>query len=157
MAKLERAYNVPLRREWLKVPAYKRAKRAIKALRAFLSKHMKSDDVKLGKHINHKIWERGIKSPPHHVKVNAIKGDDGIVRAELEGHKIEEIVEKEEKKKGKLEELTEKVTGKPAKKKAPQQEEKAKVEETPQEKPRPELKEEEPHLDIQPQQKGVKK
>ena len=37
---LERTYNVPLRKEWLKVPKYKRAKKAVTALRQFLVKHM---------------------------------------------------------------------------------------------------------------------
>ena len=46
---LERTYNVPLRKEFLKVPKYKRAKKAVKALKQFLAKHMKSDNVKIGK------------------------------------------------------------------------------------------------------------
>lgn len=95
---LERTYNIPLRKEWLKAPRYKRAKKAVKAIREFLMKHMKSEEVKVGKHLNLKIWEHGIKNPPHHVKVNAIKYDNGVVKAELFGFKIEEE-EKEEKKK----------------------------------------------------------
>ncbi len=109
MAKLERTYNIPLRREWHKVPAYKRSKKAMKAVRAFLQKHMKSETVKLGSHLNMHVWQHGIKRPPHHVKVTAIKDDDGIVRAELFGHKIEE--KKKEESKGKLEGLKEKLTG----------------------------------------------
>ena len=46
---LERTYNVPLRRELLKVPRYRKTQKATKALREFLAKHMKSDDVKIGK------------------------------------------------------------------------------------------------------------
>ena len=33
-----REYNVPLRKEWLKVPVWKRAKKASKALREFFRK-----------------------------------------------------------------------------------------------------------------------
>jgi len=52
MAKLERTYNVPLRREWLKAPKYRRSKKAVAALRQFLQKHMKSDVVKLSKRLS---------------------------------------------------------------------------------------------------------
>ena len=122
MAKLERVYNVPLRKEWLKAPPYKRAKKAVAAVRQFLMRHMKGDQVKLGSHLNEALWERGIKKPPHHVKVTAIKDDDGIVRAELFGLAVE--APKKEEKKGALEGLKEKLTGgkrmKPAaEKKAP--------------------------------------
>lgn len=81
---LERVYNIPLRKEFLKVPKYKRAKKAMKAVKDFLIKHMKSENVKLGNFLNVKIWEHGIKNPPHHVKVKAVKYDDGKVVAELE-------------------------------------------------------------------------
>ncbi len=85
--KLERVYNVPLRRQWLKVPRYKRAKKAVNALREFLAKHMKSDinNIRIEKYANLKLWERGIKNPPHHIKVVARKDNEAIVRAELEG------------------------------------------------------------------------
>ena len=38
---LEREYIVPLKRGSLKVPRYKRAKKAVKTLKEFLAKHMK--------------------------------------------------------------------------------------------------------------------
>lgn len=106
---VERTYNVPLRKEWLKVPRYKRSKKAVKALKEFLSKHMKSDNVRIGMHLNEFIWKDGIKNPPHHVKVHVEK-DDEEVRAELAGFDFKEAVKakpKEEKAtglKGKLEE-----------------------------------------------------
>jgi large subunit ribosomal protein L31e len=114
MAKLERVYNIPLRKEWLKVSPIKRSKKATTAVKEFLTRHMKSNNVKLGKHLNENIWARGIKKPPHHIKVTAIKDDEGIVRAELHGFKMEEP--KKEEKKGRLEELKERVTGKQANK-----------------------------------------
>tara|TARA_Y100000310_G_C20264005_1_gene614974 strand:+ start:14 stop:568 length:555 start_codon:yes stop_codon:yes gene_type:complete len=84
---IERNYNVPLRKEFQKVPKYKRAKRAIAALKKFLGRHMKSEEIKIGKHLNEKIWDKGIKNPPHHVKVNVFKDGAGVVKAELEGVK----------------------------------------------------------------------
>ena len=95
---LERVYNVPLRKEFQKVPVYKRAKKAVSAMKSFLSRHMKSDEVKLGVYLNEKIWERGIKNPPHHVKVKAIKYEDGKVFAELVDAPIVEKTKEEAKK-----------------------------------------------------------
>ncbi len=82
---LERTYNIPLRREFQKAPCWNRSKRAVTAVRGFLRRHMKSDSIKLGKSLNEHIWKHGIKNPPHHVKVTAVKDEKGEVRAELFG------------------------------------------------------------------------
>jgi large subunit ribosomal protein L31e len=111
---LEREYIIPLRKEWLKAVGHKRAKKAIRAIREFLSKHMKSEDVRIGKWLNQKIWERGITNPVGKVKVKATKDDKGIVKAELAelpeyAKKIEaKLKEKEEKLKSKKSEEKEK-------------------------------------------------
>ena len=96
---LERVYNVPLRKKYRNAPNWKRTKRAVTALREFLQKNMKSDDVKIGKYANLYLWKHGIKNPPHHVKVKCIKYEDGVVRAEIVGAPQEKP--KEEKKKSK--------------------------------------------------------
>ncbi|MFW6013603.1 MAG: 50S ribosomal protein L31e [Candidatus Nanoarchaeia archaeon] len=85
---LERSYTIPLRREFLKAPTHKRTNRAVRAVRQFLQKHMKADNVKLGKSLNLKLWENGMKNPPHKVKINAIKDSEGTVMAELTGKEI---------------------------------------------------------------------
>ena len=110
---VERTYNIPLRREFLKAPKYRRAKKAISAVRSFLVKHMKSDDVLLGPKLNMTIWANGIRNPPHHVKVTVIKDDKGAVRAELFGFdfKKKEKQEKEVKKAGLAGKLQEKLDG----------------------------------------------
>ena len=81
MAKIERTYTIPLRKSWRKAPSYKRAKRAVTAVQRFIKKHMKSDDVKIGRNLNKKIWERGIKNPPHKIKVNLVK-EESFSKAE---------------------------------------------------------------------------
>ncbi len=86
---VERTYNVPLRKEYRKVPRWKRTKKAVTALRQFLSKHMKSDEIKLSSALNEKVWQHGIKNPPHHVKVTVTKDEKGIVKADLFGSKKE--------------------------------------------------------------------
>src|SRR3989338_6032614 len=80
---LERVYNVPLRREYLKVANWRRTQKAVKALREFIAKHMKSEDVVIGKYANQFLWKHGIKNPPNHIKVNAVKDESGRVVVEL--------------------------------------------------------------------------
>jgi len=108
---VERTYNVPLRKQYLKSPNWKRTERAITALRAFLKKHMKSETVKIGKELNEFLWLHGIKNPPHHVKITVTRDEKGLVKAELFGVKKEEKKAKKEKKT-------------PAKKEAPKEEKK---------------------------------
>ncbi len=82
---LERTYNVPLRKGTRLAPNWRRTKKAVSVLREFLAKHMKSDNIKLSKELNEKLWQHGIKNPPHHVKVNAVKDEKGEVKVELFG------------------------------------------------------------------------
>ena len=82
---LERIYNVPLRKGWLKAPMHKRAKKAVRTLREFLAQHMKADfeNIKVGMWANEHLWAKGTKKPPHHIQVKATKDSEGIVRAEI--------------------------------------------------------------------------
>lgn len=85
---LEREYVVPLRDEWLKVPLYKRANKAVKALKQFMVRHMKVYDrdlrkIKVDIYLNNEIKFRGMKKPLAFIKVKAIKYDDGIVEVKL--------------------------------------------------------------------------
>lgn len=79
---MERTYIIPLRRV-KNVPRTKRAPRAIRFIREFLKKHMKSEDIILDSSINEKVWERGIQKIPPKIKIKAIKEEDGTVKAEL--------------------------------------------------------------------------
>jgi large subunit ribosomal protein L31e len=86
--KIEREYIIPLRHKWKKVPRYKRANKAIKAIKEFLVRHMEIRDrdlnkVKLDKYLNEFIWTRGIRKPPIKIKVKAIKEEGNLVRVEL--------------------------------------------------------------------------
>ncbi len=80
---LERTYTIPLSRELLKVPAYKKAKKAVRTVQAFIKKHMKAEKVLVGQHLNMKLWENGIKNPPKNIKVITTKDDKGTVWVEL--------------------------------------------------------------------------
>ncbi len=107
---VERTYVIPLRRGWLKAPRYKRAKKAVNTVKEFLVRHMKSEDVRLGTYLNLEIWKHGMKNPPSRVKVNVVKDDKGVVRAELFGAPV--VEEKKEEKKGIVKKMVEKVAGK---------------------------------------------
>ena len=85
---LEREYIVPLRKGWLKVPKYKRANKAVKAIRQFLVRHMKIYDrdlkkVKIDILLNNELRFRGMRKPPAKIKVKARKFDNNLVKAEL--------------------------------------------------------------------------
>lgn len=96
---LERVYNVPLRKKYQRAPKWKRTNRAVKAVREFVLRHMKAEDVKIGKYVNLELWKHGGKNPPHHIKINCKKDEDGIVTVELIGAPEEKLEEKEKAKK----------------------------------------------------------
>lgn len=84
---VEREYMIPLRFQWKRVPRYKRANKAVKAIKEFLVRHMKVRDrdlnkIKIDKYLNEEIWFRGIRKPPARIKVK-VKWDGDVVRAEL--------------------------------------------------------------------------
>ena len=115
---LKRMYNIPLRKEFQKAPMHKRSKKAIKAIKEFLIRHMKpaTDDkgriqVKLGQNLNMNVWDRGIKRPPHHVAVNAARDNKGLVTAELVGHEFNEGKVADIKKEGIIDKVKSKVSG----------------------------------------------
>lgn len=86
----ERTYTIPLRKQFLKVPRWRRTEKALVAVREFLQKHMKSEEVKIGPSINEFVWKHGIRNPPSRVKITTSKDDKGVVKAELFGLKAKE-------------------------------------------------------------------
>lgn len=126
-AELEREYIIPLRKEWRKVANYRRAGRAVKAIKKFIARHMKVPEhdvskVKLDQWLNQEIWFRGRKKPPAKIKVRARKEGE-IVKVELA--EIPEVVRYE---KAKLE-RRHKPSEKPKAEEKPAEEVKEKTEE----------------------------
>ncbi len=82
---LERVYSIRLKHKMKRYPRWLRAKKAIRYVRRFLSKHMKTDEdkIRLDTKINEKIWEKGAQKPPTKIRIRAVKFDDGVVEAEL--------------------------------------------------------------------------
>jgi len=100
--KLERTYIIPVRKDTIKVERWRRAKRAMNFIRAFMKRHMKSDNIKMGQELNEFVWARGGKYVPNKVEIYAVK-EDGIVRMNLKGAPLPKIGEKEENEKKKEE------------------------------------------------------
>ncbi|MDP6642199.1 MAG: 50S ribosomal protein L31e [Candidatus Nanoarchaeia archaeon] len=97
----ERLYTIPLRKEFLKVPRYQRTKKAVKAIRYFAQKHMKTPVVKIGPYLNELMLARGRKNPPHKIQVKIIKEEDKdkkqISRVELASIPVRKAAEEKKK------------------------------------------------------------
>jgi large subunit ribosomal protein L31e len=65
----KRTYIIPLRKEWLKVPRWRRSKRAIDALQNYVQKHTKTDNVRVSTWLNEAVWKHGGRNPPAKVEV----------------------------------------------------------------------------------------
>jgi large subunit ribosomal protein L31e len=81
---LERIYTVPLGGAYKTVRG-KRSSRAIKMLKSFLAKHMKTQEerVKLTADVNSLVWQRGMQKPPRRIKVKARRDAKGEVSVSL--------------------------------------------------------------------------
>jgi large subunit ribosomal protein L31e len=75
----EKIYTIPLRHVWVVTPRGKRAPRAVRDVRDFVSRHMKSEDVAVSNEVNQAIWSRGINKPPRKITVRAVKDKEGKV------------------------------------------------------------------------------
>ena len=106
----ERIYTIPLRREFMKAPSYRKTKRALKAVKEFLIKHMKAEEIKIGRYLNLELWKNGRKNPPPRIKIKAIKEiikikdkDVIVVKAELINAPVEVVKQEEKESKKKVE------------------------------------------------------
>jgi large subunit ribosomal protein L31e len=74
----ERIYVVPLAKA-RRGPRNKYAKKAIRYLREYMTRHFKPESLVISQEVNEKIWERGIQKPPRKLKVRCTKNVDGLV------------------------------------------------------------------------------
>lgn len=115
MADIKRDYVIPLRKEFLKVPKYRRTSKSVKAVRNFIKKHMKVDDVRILRELNLELHKHGRKNPPSKVSVSVVKveeKDKVFARVNLIGKSLEGEKKPEEKKKGLADKVKEKMGGK---------------------------------------------
>ncbi|MFT7615279.1 MAG: large subunit ribosomal protein L31e [Candidatus Woesearchaeota archaeon] len=76
---LERTYVVPLRRGTMRATPLRRAKKAIAVLKKFITRHMKSEDIKISEVLNEHIWQNGMRNPIMKVEVVATKNKENVV------------------------------------------------------------------------------
>ncbi len=110
---MQRVYTIPLKKVKRKSRSG-RSSYAVRFVREFLERHLKAEEVKLGKNLNEFIWKNGLKKPPRRIRVIAeTEEKDGktIVKAELEGYKYKAFKPKKKEEKGVAEKLKEKVAG----------------------------------------------
>ena len=74
----ERIYTVPLAKA-RRGPRVKYAKKSIRFLREYMTRHFKPESIIISQEVNEKIWSRGAKKPPRKLKVRATKNVDGLV------------------------------------------------------------------------------
>lgn len=92
----ERIYTIPLGKAWI-MPPNKRAPRAMRMIRSFITKHMKleapiveeeeeEEELKklvINNEVNARVWSRGIEKPPRKIRVRAAKDKEGNVTVYL--------------------------------------------------------------------------
>ncbi len=74
----EKFYDLNLRRIWA-APRESRTPKAVRFLRDFVARRMKTDEVSISEEANRMLWARGISKPPRHIRVRAVKDKDGRV------------------------------------------------------------------------------
>jgi large subunit ribosomal protein L31e len=74
----ERICTVPFRKVW-STPTGKRTPRASRMLRAFVERHMKTENVEISNEVNEALWVRGIRKPPRQITVRLVKDKEGRV------------------------------------------------------------------------------
>lgn len=89
----ERTYTIPLRKAWI-MPPNKRAPRAIRIIKGFITKHMKLETqvaeeeetpkkLVITDEVNRKVWSKGIEKPPRKIRVRAAKDKEGNITVYL--------------------------------------------------------------------------
>jgi len=80
----ERVYVVPLRRVKLKSRP-QRAPTAVREVRAFLRRHLKTDSFTIDESVNRRIWGGGIQHIPSRIRIK-------VTEEKVEGEEEEETV-----------------------------------------------------------------
>lgn len=79
---LERIYTIPLRKTKDLVRS-RRADLAVRDVKRFLSRHMKSEQIWLDSSVNEALWSNGKFSIPSRIRVRATRFNDGVVEVTL--------------------------------------------------------------------------
>ena len=74
----EKFYTVNLRDVWA-APRKQRAPKAVRILKNFVKRRMKTEDVQVSNEINEAVWSRSIQKPPRKLKIRVVKDKEGQV------------------------------------------------------------------------------
>jgi ribosomal protein L31E len=74
----EKFYDLNLGRIW-NAPREKRTPRAVRFLRDFVERRMKTSEVSISEEANSMLWQRGISKPPRKIRVRVVKDKEGRV------------------------------------------------------------------------------
>src|SRR5208283_1678423 len=75
----EKTYTIPIAKLGYTTDRGHRAPRAVRDVKKYVSRHMRSDEVSISNEINATIWARGINKPPRKIVVRAVKDKEGKV------------------------------------------------------------------------------
>lgn len=95
---VEKIYTINLKKATIKTPRWEKAKKSMSFIREFLKRHMKADEIRIGKSITEKVWMYGGKKIPNKIRIKALETEEGkkeekkkVIKAEL----LEEIIPEE--------------------------------------------------------------
>ena len=75
----EKIFTIPIGKIGYATDRGHRSPKAVRDVRAYVGRHMKSDEVSISNEINQAIWGKGINKPPRKITVRAVKDKDGKV------------------------------------------------------------------------------
>ena len=75
----EKTYTIPIGKLGYTTDRGHRAPRAVRDVKKYVSRHMRSDEVSISNEINATIWAKGINKPPRKIVVRAVKDKEGKV------------------------------------------------------------------------------
>ena len=111
----EKIYTINLSKKVSKAAKWEKSKKSVYFVRDFLKRHMKGDEIKIGKSITELIWKGGNQNPPRKIRIKAIETEEGegdekkkVIKAELLGVVFPEEIKKEKKEKSKEEKVEKK-------------------------------------------------
>jgi large subunit ribosomal protein L31e len=80
----ERIYTIPLRLT-KSIPRPKRAPHAVRTIKKFIAKHMKSEPsaIWIDPPVNERIWSQGIESPPSKVRLRVKRVEEDLIEVTL--------------------------------------------------------------------------
>lgn len=78
----ERIYTIPLSKAWSS-PKKKRTPRAMRVLKDFIRKHMKSEELLISTEVNEFLWSKGIEGSPRRIRIKAVRDTDNVVTVYL--------------------------------------------------------------------------